>query len=132
MGRDEDHLRLLSIFQYLVAGTMALFALFPVIHLALGLWMVASPGSFDHGSEPPAFAGWLFIVLGLTFILCGEALAFLIFLVGRSLSRRKRYLFCIIMAGLECLYMPLGTILGVFTIVVLTRDSVKALFHTGG
>jgi hypothetical protein len=32
------------------------------------------------------------------------------------------------MAGVECLFMPVGTVLGVFTIIVLVRDSVKELF----
>ena len=32
------------------------------------------------------------------------------------------------MAGLECILMPFGTVLGVFTLIVLMRDSVKALF----
>jgi hypothetical protein len=30
---------------------------------------------------------------------------------------------------LICLWMPLGTVLGVFTIIVLTRESVKAIFN---
>jgi len=32
------------------------------------------------------------------------------------------------MAGIECLFMPFGTVLGVFTIMVLMRDPVKQLF----
>jgi hypothetical protein len=32
------------------------------------------------------------------------------------------------MAGVACMFMPFGTVLGVFTIVVLLRDSVKELF----
>ena len=32
MTRDEEHLRILSIFHYVVAGIVALFSLFPVIH----------------------------------------------------------------------------------------------------
>ena len=32
------------------------------------------------------------------------------------------------MAGIECIFMPVGTVLGVFTIIVLVRNSVKALF----
>jgi hypothetical protein len=34
------------------------------------------------------------------------------------------------MAAVECLFMPFGTVLGIFTIVVLNRDSVKPLFAT--
>jgi hypothetical protein len=36
------------------------------------------------------------------------------------------------MACIECLFLPFGTILGVFTIIVLSRESVKALFPTAG
>lgn len=32
------------------------------------------------------------------------------------------------MAAVECMLMPFGTVLGVFTIVVLMRESVKKLF----
>ncbi len=34
------------------------------------------------------------------------------------------------MGGVECLFMPVGTVLGVFTIIVLVRDSVKELFRS--
>lgn len=47
---------------------------------------------------------------------------------GRSLSRRRHYVFCLVAAGLACLSFPLGTALGVFTFMVLQRPSVKALF----
>jgi hypothetical protein len=48
---------------------------------------------------------------------------------GRSLAARKRYTFCIIVAAISCTFFPLGTALGVFTILVLSRPSVKALFE---
>jgi hypothetical protein len=35
--KQEEQLRLLSIFHYVVAGLSALFACIPIIHLALGL-----------------------------------------------------------------------------------------------
>jgi hypothetical protein len=34
-----------------------------------------------------------------------------------------------VIAWIECIIIPFGTILGVFTIVVLTRDSVMELFE---
>jgi hypothetical protein len=34
-----------------------------------------------------------------------------------------------VIAALLCMFMPFGTVLGVFTIIVLVRDSVKALFN---
>jgi hypothetical protein len=32
------------------------------------------------------------------------------------------------MAAIACMFMPFGTILGVFSIIVLVRPSVKSLF----
>ena len=49
-------------------------------------------------------------------------------LAGRYLARRERYTFCLVVAGVECMFMPFGTVLGVFTIIVLSRPSVKDLF----
>jgi len=37
-------------------------------------------------------------------------------------------MFCLVMGGVESIFMPFGTILGVFTISVLMRESVKQLF----
>jgi hypothetical protein len=58
----------------------------------------------------------------------GWLFAALVALSGRSIQKRRRYTFCLIMAGVECLFMPVGTVLGVFTIIVLLRDSVKRQF----
>lgn len=61
-------------------------------------------------------------------MLVGWAFAVCVILAGRFIVRRKHYIFCLVIASLNCLFMPFGTILGVFTIVVLIRPSVKALF----
>lgn len=46
----------------------------------------------------------------------------------RFLSRRRHHVFCLVIAGIECLVMPFGTVLGVFTIIVLTKESVREMF----
>jgi hypothetical protein len=45
------------------------------------------------------------------------------------LSERRNPTFIMVIAAIQCLNMPLGTALGVFTIVVLQRASVKRLFE---
>lgn len=129
MNQDEEHLRLLSIFHYIVAGIVALFSLFGAFYLIMGVMMVTIPGHFGEGAPPPLFVGWMFIVLGAGFILCGITLAILILITGLSLHRKRHYTFCMVIAAIECLFMPYGTVLGIFTLIVLLRDSVKALFH---
>jgi hypothetical protein len=85
---------------------------------------------FGHGKDqPPAFLGGLFVILGSSFILLGWTFAALVLVAGRCISRRKHYTFCFIMACVECLSVPFGTVLGVFTILVLNRASVKELFN---
>jgi hypothetical protein len=133
LSADEEHLRLLSTFHFVIGGLTAVFACFPLIHLGVGIGIVS--GAFDgtgKGSPPPAFVGWLFIVLSATMILLGWAYSIGMIVAGRLLRRRQRYTFCMVMAALSCMNMPLGTCLGVFTIVVLVRPSVKALFQGKG
>lgn len=131
MKQDEEHLRLLSIFHYVVAGLAALFALFPIFHLIFGIFMILAPQKFGgHGQEQPPLAlmGWFFVIFASMFITLGWTIAALILTTGRFLARRRHYTFCLVMAGMECLFMPFGTVLGVFTILVLVRESVKPLF----
>jgi hypothetical protein len=129
-SQDTEHLKLLSIFHYVVGGLMALVACFPIIHLIIGTTMVL--GGFGHGRSgeaSPAAVGWVFIVIALVIIGLGWTLALCTVIAGRSLAQRRRYMFCLIVAGIMAVTcMPFGTVLGVFTIIVLLRPSVKAAF----
>lgn len=125
---DDEHLRLLSIFHYLKGGITALFACIPIIHVVLGLVFIVAPHLLGHGNDqPPAFLGWLFVILGSFLILFGWAMAALVLIAGRCIGRRKHYTFCFVVACVECLSVPFGTVLGVFTILVLNRQSVRML-----
>ena len=130
MNQDEEHLKLLSIFHYIVAGFTALFALFPVIYVILGLCFLFAPEQFaSHGeSPPPGGLGWVFIVMGGIMMAFGWGFAALVFTAGRFLARRKHHTFCLVVACIECLFLPFGTILGIFSIIVLMREPVKQLF----
>ncbi len=116
-------------FHYVAAGIAALFAMFPVIHLTVGLFLVFGVKNFNNQNNPPReFVGWLFIIFACFFILIGLTMAILILINGRCIAKRKHYTFCQVMSGVECLFMPFGTILGIFTLIVLSRPSVKPLF----
>lgn len=133
MNQDEEHLRLLSVFHYVVGGLAGLFALFPVIHLVIGLVFVFTPEKFQGGEGPPAAVfGWIFVIVAGGIIVMGLAFAACVLSAGRFLAKRKHYMFCLVMGGVECLFMPLGTVLGVFTLIVLMRDSVKQTFAANG
>jgi len=52
----------------------------------------------------------------------------LLIVAGSSLRSKRRWVLCLVVAGMNCLNAPLGTVLGVFTFLVLFRPTVKALF----
>ena len=128
-NEDIKHLDLLSMFHYIVGGITALFACMPFMHVFIGLAMVS--GKFfeaSNGSAPPPFMGWMFVIMGAVFILLGWSLAVCIIVAGRKLKRRKNRVFCMVVAGIECVFMPFGTVLGVFTLIALSKDSIKEIF----
>jgi hypothetical protein len=130
MPQDVEHLRLLTIFHYVVAGLQALVACFPLIHLTVGLAMIfgsRKAGPSTTGAE--TWVGWLFVALAAAFILLGWSVAACTLVAGRALAARRRYVFCTVVAAVNSLMcMPFGTALGVCTILVLMRPTVKAAF----
>src|SRR5437762_12628301 len=123
MNQDKEHLRLLAIFHYIVAGLAALFLFFPLLYTTIGaiFIFVARHGTPKPGEElPPEFLGWLFVGLGPFLFLLGCTMGNCIFIAGRSLSHRIGSSFFFVMARIECLLITVGTVLCVFTIVVLS------------
>ena len=132
VSQDDEHLRILSICHYVYGGVKAAVACIPLIYVAVGLFMLL--GSIMAGSDegaPPAIIGGIFIVIGGAVVLFGWAVAACVIYAGRCLTQRKHRTFCFVMAAVCCLSIPFGTVLGVFTIIVLSRPSVKALFEAG-
>ena len=125
----EKQLRLLSIFHYIVGGIMALFWCFPLIHFGIGFVMTFFPDKFgSNGHMPPPLFGCIFMFIGGGLFLTGQALAWCAIAAGRFIAQRRRYQFIFVVACCECTFMPFGTVLGVFTIVLLSKDHVKALW----
>ena len=130
-NQDTEHLRLLTIFHYVVAGIVALGSLVPLLHVAMGIAIIA--GTFDelgqNAQAPPAIFGWMIVGFSAFFIVCGLAMAIVVAMAGQRIQQHRSLTFCLVVAGLECLFTPIGTALGVFTFIVLSRPSVKELFN---
>lgn len=126
-SQDEEHLRILSILYYVLGGLAMLGGLIPLIYVVIGVAFVAGAAGAGPGA-PPAAMGFFFIIFGGGISLVILALAGCKLFVGYSLANRKNYMFCFVVACLICMQMPLGTLLGVFTIVVLVRPGVKEMF----
>lgn len=135
MNPDEQQLNLLSIFHYVLGAIVGIFACLPILHLVMGLIFLAAPPPTSGPNPPPPIffkaMGGIMVAFAAMFILLGWTLAGCLVCAGRCLARRRNRTFCLVIAGVGCLFMPLGTILGVFTIIVLMRPGVQAMFEGG-
>ncbi len=132
--RDEDHLNLLSIFHFIGAGLAVLGLFFLLAHFILFRAIIGNARMWPHGNGAPppavffAFLGIFYFIGAVWFVVSGV----LNLLSGMYLRGRKHRTFSIVVAAINCMHIPLGTVLGVFTLIVLARDSVRELYATGG
>jgi hypothetical protein len=136
----KQYLQIVSIFHYVVGGIVALIGCFPLLHLFAGILTLAfglalptlpetSPGDVPLPFlAMPALIGIFFILIAGSMILFFWTFAVLEIITGVFLAKRTHYLFCLIMAGIECTFKPFGTVLGVFTIILLLQPAVKEMF----
>jgi len=129
VDKDTEHLRLLTLFYYINAGINALFSCFALLYVAMGALVLLNPGMFGKNVEgPPAILGYLFTGICEVVLLLGWSFSACLAMTGRYLSQRRHRVFCLVIAGINCLFLPYGTVLGVFTFMVLMRPTVQALF----
>ncbi len=136
--QDVENLKLLSIFHYVLGGITAIFSCLPIIHLLIGIAIVTgqldpdTADFSDSGFSPSDFQtfGWIFIIFASFFIILGWLFAIALVIAGWCLSHRKNHTLCLIVAAFSCMFVPFGTALGVFTLITLTKESVKSLFAT--
>lgn len=129
-GKEDQHLDLLSLFHTIFGCLTAFGSCIFFVHVFIGLAIVS--GHFvkePKADAMPMFFGWLFVVIGATMIVLGWTLAACILVAAHKLKHRKSRIYCIVIAAIECLNMPLGTLLGVFTLVALTQENVAARFQ---
>lgn len=136
--RDAKHLQLLATFHYVVAAMTCLFGCLPLLHVAMGIALLEGrvpfpfPGLPTLSTQTPtphqASFGWIFVVAGGVTFAMAQAMAVATLYSGRQIHRRRHHLLSQVVAALLCMAPPIGTALGVFTLIVLQRDSVKELY----
>jgi hypothetical protein len=131
---DEEHLRLLSLFHFIKGGITAAFSLLGLLYfLFLGFIMkmgsrINMPSQSYNEELPFEFISYFFIIAGvivMLFLFSG----ILQLVSGYYLKRKKYRLFSFIIGIIEILEVPYGTILGLMTLIVLSRDSVKRKYE---
>lgn len=77
----------------------------------------------------PGFPKEMMAVFVVFYVVMGvfiSAIAAANFMSGRFIKKRRHKTFSLVVAGINCLQIPFGTVLGVFTIIVLMRPSVQS------
>jgi hypothetical protein len=133
---DEEHLRLLSLFHYIAGGItlfISLIILFEFI-LLLIFWESLMQGYNQHrftgNHELDTTFLAIFFYLMLIIMLIVITFGILEILSARFIKLRKHRIFSFIIAILNLLSIPYGTILGIMTIIVLSRNSVKEIYNS--
>lgn len=136
---DRDHLNLLAIFHFVFAGLALVGIAFLVMHYAIMNTVFSNPEMWQPkpgstGAPPPpmpfqpkeffAIFKWFYLIFGGALLLAGVCNV----ASGLFIRARKHRNFSIVISALNCLQIPFGTCLGVFTIVVLMRESVNELY----
>lgn len=131
---DDEHLKLLALGYMISAAISAFFSLIGLMYMAMGAFfgeMISHmpPNASSAGQPPPEFFGWIFGGIGLLIFLVMMGIAALKFRAAFLLKQRRGRTFCMVIAALCCLGVPYGTVLGVFTFIVLGRNSVELRFR---
>ncbi|MDE3098140.1 MAG: hypothetical protein KGJ88_01570 [Verrucomicrobiota bacterium] len=128
---DTDHLDLLAVFHFIGAGLAVLGIFFLIMHFTAFHILMSHAQAWQNQSQMPVSPAELFAIFQVFYLFVGAwflASAVLNLVSGLFIRARQHRTFSLVVAGLNCLHIPLGTILGVFTIIVLLRDSVRELY----
>jgi hypothetical protein len=128
--RDYEHLQILKICHYIMAGLAAFFGCIPIIHITIGTLIVTGRIPMQGPNAPPPAFGYFFIVMGSIAVLLCWAWAIILFVSARFLGRHKHRTFSFVVAIISCIQIPFGTVLGIFTIIVLCRPSTNLLYES--
>ncbi|GMV13701.1 MAG: hypothetical protein HS104_34805 [Polyangiaceae bacterium] len=128
-AKDESDLNLLSVLHYVWSALLGCSTLGVIGYFVLlgGIFGVSATSS---GADPTgaAVAAGATLVMGVIVGIFMAALFVIHFLAASGLRNRKRRLLIFVASALMCTSVPLGTLLGVFTFIVMGRPGVKALF----
>lgn len=155
---DLQHLKILAICHWVFGGMLGLFACLGILYLVIGIVIfnqtkpattsVSTPpatvvtrgnGSMNvrvnatatrSSSDDDRTLGIVFTSMGSAFIVLGGVGGGLNLYSGFGLLRQRRRRLSLVVAALDCLSIPLGTVLGIFTMIVLARATVKTLYQT--
>lgn len=125
-------LGLLSIGYYIQAGIAAFYTIMLLGYAGFASAMLTGilKSANDSGQSVPPWLLSVISLLMLIVLLIAALYTVALFLAGLWLRRLRNLLFIQVIAALNCIAVPYGTVLSIFTFVVLQRPSAKQFFST--
>ncbi|HQV39768.1 MAG: hypothetical protein IPO60_10965 [Flavobacteriales bacterium] len=121
----KHHLSTLSVLHY-VYGVLLCLCGFALLSLVFAASFLNSPWFAQHSGEaPPVWLGSFLYALGWGLFVLVEAHGILNLISARMIDKRKSRSFTQVIAALNCLNIPFGIALGIFTFVVLGNKDVR-------
>ena len=132
---DEEHLRLLAMFHYISGALTCVGSLFAALWAVLvGTLATAFPAESQAGLSEEALRQMQVMPRVMVGVVAFMAVAGVVYgvleiVAGRCVSQRRARVFTIVVAVPRLVFIPWGTALSVFTLLVLERASVEALYR---
>ena len=125
---DREHLNVLAILHFTM-GVVTLGMLVALLLFVNTFYSLFLPQMhLDPKADTRALVSKLLVLYQVLFGIYYGVSCALNVTSGFCLWKRKARLFSLVVAGINCLQIPIGTGIGVFTFIVLMRDSVRGIY----
>lgn len=121
----KRHISTLSFLHYIYGAFVCMGGFVALVFIGLGLFLSSDFIAQESGDPAPGFIGALFQTFGWVFFIAVEVWGLLNIASGYWISRRRNRTATQVIAAFNCLSIPLGLALGLFTFAVLGDEEVK-------
>ncbi len=131
MDTTEHDLKLLSIGYFIQGGIAAFYSLLALCYVGfIGFVFTAIQSAAERNGQNPLPRGILPLIEAIltAMLLVTVAYAVCLLYTGYWLRRRAHRTFLLVVGALSCLAVPYGTVLGIFTFMVLQRPVARTMF----
>jgi len=112
---------------FLIQGLFSLFgSLFAFFYAVFG--MFAFTEITKHDEHMPFNPGYIFLILGGIGFVILVTFGILSLMASKRLNEKRGYQFIFVISILSCLTGILGILLGIFTLIEISKPEVKSLF----
>jgi hypothetical protein len=122
------HLPILSILHYVYGACLCVGGLAAVFIIGVGAFLSSDLLAADDGEQVPTWVGGIIQAFGTTILLLVELWGVLNLLSGYWIDRGINRTGSMIIAAMNCLSVPIGLALGIFTLITIASKEVEEAY----